>query len=616
MNRTIAGVVATMLPADAGGPDADTVAGVLQRFLGHLPATQSAGLRTALLALDGASSARYGQRLDRLDADRRERLLATIARTNAGSDLLDALKASVCLVAGAEMHVDEIRARATRFDPARRDPVLDVTDSADWPSTSHADVVVVGSGAGGAMVARTLARAGADVVVVEEGRRWSVEEFRDGHPADRFGRLYRDAGATLAIGRPVVALPLGRGVGGTTLVNSGTCYRTPDAVLHHWRDDEGLDVADPARFAPWLDEVEATLQVAPASMDVIGENAERTLDAAAALGWQAAPLRRNAPGCAGSCQCAIGCPMNAKFGVHLNALPQACAAGARIVTHVRVGRIDVENGRATGITGRRPDGSTMTITADRVVVACGATETPPLLRRSGVGEHPEVGRNLALHPALSGAGRFEEPVYPWRGVLQSAGVEHFHRAESILIESTATPPGMGSMALPGYGRELARHMAGAHHLVTLGAMIGDKPGGRVHGKRDGTTLVSYRLDRDDGRKLLRALHLMGGMLLAAGATEFHTGIRGREIVRSHEELTDAVTSADIRHMHLAAFHPTGTVRMGADPVRSPVDERGALRGVDGVWVADASVVPTCPEVNPQLTIMALALAIADGLTTG
>lgn len=579
-----------------------------------MPSIQATGIRAAAAALDVASVVGHRSRLDRLDPDRRERLLATIGRTNAGCDLLDALKASVCLVAGADIHAEAIRAPANRFDPARGDAELDVTPAVAWPDRTSVDAVVIGSGAGGAMVARSLARAGVDVVVVEEGRRWSVSEFRDDHPVDRFGRLYRDAGATLALGRPIVALPLGRGVGGTTLVNSGTCYRTPDPVLRRWRDDHGLALADPHAFAPWLDDVEVILGVARQPMDVIGANAEKTLKAAEALGWRAAPLRRNAPGCAGSCQCAIGCPMNAKFGVHLNALPDACAAGARIVSELRVDRVTVDRGRARGVVGRRPDGSHVAIDADRVIVACGATETPPLLRRSGIGDHPQLGCNLALHPALSAAGRFDEAIAPWHGVLQSAGVEHFHEAEGILLEATATPPGMGSMALPGHGRRLAGHVADADHLVTLGAMIGDRPGGRVHGRRDGRTAVTYRLDPDDGRRLLRALHLMGGMLFAGGATEVHTGIRGREVVHSHDELTEAVRDADIGHMHPAAFHPTGTARMGAEAEASPVDESGALRGVERVWVADASIVPTCPEVNPQLTIMALALAVADPLT--
>ena len=187
---------------------------------------------------------------------------------------------------------------------------------------------MIGSGAGGAFAARALARAGLDTVIVEEGERWTVERIRGSHPLDRFAGIYRDGGTTMALGNPPIALPLGRAVGGTTVINSGTCYRPPAAGRHR--------LAPSSTASPWpisscsaarIADVEATIGVAPAPMEVLGRNGELALEGAAALDWQSAPLRRNAPGCRGACQCAIGCPNNAKGGVHLNALPQACEAG-------------------------------------------------------------------------------------------------------------------------------------------------------------------------------------------------------------------------------------------------------------------------------------------------
>jgi choline dehydrogenase-like flavoprotein len=607
----LGGFCAPLLPPEAGGPDPHGLAERVEGFLGRLPTIGRSGLKAGYVALDAFALATKGHRLARLDVEGRAQVLRRVAGNPWTYDALEALKAVVLLVHGADRFAPELRARSNLLGPVRPDPDLDAMPAAEWPGRMRCDAVVVGTGAGGAMAARTLARAGLDVVLVEEGRRWSVEEFRSAPPLERLTGLYRDGGTTVAVGRPPVVLPIGRAVGGSTVVNSGTCYRTPDAVLRRWRDDAGLALADPDHFGPYLDEVEATLAVGPVPLDVMGANGHLALAGAEALGWRARPLLRNAPGCGGCCQCSIGCPRNAKFGVHLNALPQACAAGARILSEARVQRVLHEDGRATGVLARRQDGSTVEILASRVLIAAGATETPPLLRRSGLARHRELGRNLALHPSLPAAGRFEEPVNAWRGVLQSAAVEEFHERDGILVEATSTPPGMGTMVLPGIGQDLLGELAAADHLATLGAMIADAPSGRVLGRR--RAFLRYDLAGEDGSRLVKAIGVMGRVLFAAGAVEVLTGVPAQPRVRSVVELDEALASADPRRLHLAAFHPTGTARAGSYPERFPVAGDGRLRGTDGVWVVDASALPTCPEVNPQVTIMALALALAEGV---
>jgi hypothetical protein len=220
-----------------------------------------------------------------------------------------------------------------------------------------------------------------------------------------------------------------------------------------------------------------------------------------------------------------------------------------------------------------------------------------------------------VHPAVTVAGWFDEKVEATKGVLQSVGVDELHASEGILVEATATPPGMGSMVLPGAGRELAEQLERIDHLATLGAMVADRgAAGRVVGSR--RTVVRYDLDRDSGGRLVRAISAMGRLLLAAGATSVVTGVHGCAPARDEAELAAAVEHALPGRLHVAAFHPTGTARMGADPETHPVDPAGRLRGVAGVHVADASVLPTCPEVNPQLTIMALATAVAGEVVAG
>ncbi|MFF4440484.1 GMC family oxidoreductase N-terminal domain-containing protein [Streptomyces sp. NPDC001621] len=607
---SLAGLVSALIADDAGADWTRRVPARLETTLAALPFAARAGVRAAARGMDAYAVVRTGRTLGALTAPERESVLAELAARPGLQPLLDVLKVPVLMAAGTERMLQD--GPAPRALP-RADPPLDLTPASEWPARSTADAVVIGSGAGGATAARTLARAGMDVVVLEEGRHHSTESFGRRPPLDRFTELYRDGGATIALGRPPLLLPVGRAVGGTTVVNSGTCYRTPDHVLTRWSEDFGFTPAD--GFDRYLDEAERALKVAVQPLDVLGNNGRLTLAGARELGWRAAPLRRNAPGCRGSCQCVVGCPTGAKQSVQLSVLPDACAAGARIVTGARVERVLVDadrpgGPRAAGVRVRRGEGA-FEILAPLVVVAAGALQSPQLLRRSGLGRHPRLGRNLSVHPATSVAGRFAEPVTAWKGVLQSVGVEE-HHARGVLIEATATPPGMGSFVLPGLGAELRRELEGADRLATLGAMIADRPSGRVLG-RD-RTLLRYDLDRRDAGRLMHAVRAMGELLFAAGAEEVLTGVPATPRVRTLAELDTVLAGTSARQLHLTAYHPTGTVAAGADPQRCPADPEGRLRGVRGVLVADASVLPSCPQVNPQVSIMAAALAITEAHT--
>jgi choline dehydrogenase-like flavoprotein len=600
-------VAAAILPPEAGGPEPERVAGVARRMIARMPGPSQAGLGTALVGLQAFSFARTGRRLGALPPGRREALLAEVVRLG-GAPAIDAVKSIVLLASGADAYADEIAAVGSRHEPSRPDSSMSIVPAAEWPQATACDAVVIGSGAGGAFAARALARAGLDTVIVEEGERWDVKRIRSSHPLDRFAGIYRDGGTTMALGNPPIALPLGRALGGTTVINSGTCFPPPPPVAAAWHGEHGLALANPELLSARVADAEATIGVAPVSMEVLGRNGELALEGAATLDWPSAPLRRNAPGCRGACQCAIGCPNNAKGGVHLNALPQACEAGARIVTGLLAKRVLTEDGRATGVMARRAGGGEVKISAPMVVVAAGAIPTPPLLRRSGLGSHRRLGRNLSIHPATGITASFEEEVIAWRGVMQSVGIEELHEQEGVLLEATSTPPGMGAVSAPGYGTHLLSRLERAANTATLGAMIADEPSGRVFGSR--APIVSYRLAKADERRLRIAVEAMAQVMLAAGATEVELG-GGAPQVRSGTDLAGAMKRLDVRRLRLAGFHPTGSAAAGSDPARHPVDPEGRLRGVGGVWVADGSILPSCPGVNPQISIMAMAAGVGE-----
>jgi choline dehydrogenase-like flavoprotein len=457
-----------------------------------------------------------------------------------------------------------------------------------------ADVCVIGAGAGGAVAAAELAEGGARVVVLEQGPVHDPDGYT-ARPLQMMARLYRDGGQTLTLGNPPILLPLGRGVGGTTLVNSGTCFRTPAPVLARWRAEHGLPL-DGEALEPCFARVEDALSVAEVTPELAGANAAVALRGAARLGWSHGYLRRNARGCVGSGVCAFGCPTSAKQHVGITYVPRARAAGAQVLTGADVQRVLVRGGRVQGVAARR-DGA-LEVRAPRVVVAAGTVHTPGLLARSGLaGASGQLGRNLALHPATAAFALMDERVDMARGVPQSFYVDEFAR-EGILLEGVAGPPAYAALALPLTGARHAAAMASYPRLAQCGLMVSDSSRGRVHPR--GGPLIRYDLGAPDVARFRAGLARLEELFRAAGAREVYLPLPpGVPPAR-----------ARARDLKLMAFHPLGTARADAHPERGVVDPDLRVHGVQGLYVADGSVMPSALGVNPQITIMALATRLA------
>jgi choline dehydrogenase-like flavoprotein len=456
------------------------------------------------------------------------------------------------------------------------------------------------------------------VAVVEEGAAYTREDFT-GPEIERLSLLYRGGGATVTLGRPPIVVPMGRAVGGTTVGNSGTCFRTPERVVASWRGRVGADL-DPGDLEKHYADVEATLEVAPVPWEVMGNNGLTVHRGATALGIPGRPLDRNASGCHGSGVCVAGCPVDGKQGVHRNYLPQAVEAGATILARCRVDRVMIRGGRAWGVQGtllderRRPVGPFRLRARRGVVVAAGAPLTPGLLRRSGV-RLPGLGRGLRIHPAAAVAGIFDQEIRGWRGVMQSYLVDAL-ADRGIVLEATFPPPSLGyaEIGLGLSGRERKRMIERLPNMAVLGCLVSDTSSGRVYGLGSGRTpLMLYALNRHDTDRLLEGMLLSARVLFAAGAREVHSMLADAPVLRSPEEAAKVLSgrwpSAALR---LTAYHPMGTARMGADG-GGVVDGWGRVRGVDRMVVADASVFPTSLGVNPQVTIMAFASRAAEGM---
>lgn len=484
------------------------------------------------------------------------------------------------------------------------------------------DVVVVGSGAGGAVVAAELAEAGLSVVVVEEGGYFPTESFTSS-TAEMLIRLYRECGVTTTVGRSPVAYAEGRCVGGSTTVNGAMAFRAPERVVDGWArqlGEPGLAAELDRHYA----RVERLLSVSQQDPGSIGRDQELLRRGAESLGWRVVDNTRAQVHCTGCNVCTWGCPTGAKQSTLVSYLPRASSFGAEVWSDCRVDRVLFEGDRAVGVEGRTtvPEGADealptrpIRIHARHVVVAGGAVQTPALLHRSGVAS-PALGRNLALHPGLAVAAVFDEPVLGWHGAHQAYQVREFED-DGIVMAAVNIPPSLVARSMPMDGRDLAEIMERYDSVVTAGVLVEDTSRGRVRAVgRDGA-LVSYRLEQRDVDTIVRATLLLTRALLAAGAETVHVPLGVGRAVR---------TTADVEHLAAAPWrsgdlltntvHLMGTARLGADPSSSVCDPWGSVRGRRCLSVADASLFPTPIGVNPMLTVQALATRVATHVAEG
>jgi len=424
---------------------------------------------------------------------------------------------------------------------------------------------------------------------------------------------------TVSEGLPAIPTPVGRAVGGTTVINSGTCFRAPDDVLERWRSEAGIE---------WITDLDAEYAAAEEMLHVrtvdperMGRNGQLLLEGAEALGVSHHPLARNAGSCINCGSCPYGCRLDAKRAMHVSYLPRAVAAGARVRSGVEARRLRFEGDRATGVdcvagvarrNGTAP--RSFHVEARRgVIVAGGAFGTPELLMRSGVRSRSgELGRNLRIHPACWVGARFEEEVRGWDGIMQSYAVDEW-QSEGLLLEATFTPLAFGGHWMPGTGVEHQERLASYGHVASTGVHLSDRSRGRIGIAGDGSLRIAYRLTREDARRLSFGIARAAELFYAAGAREVYPQLAGVPVL-PRNRITDLDSSPPpARRMRLEAFHPLGTARMDADPGFGVVDPSGAVHGRRGLYVADGSLFPSSIGVNPMMTVIAMAARVARGI---
>ncbi len=511
-------------------------------------------------------------------------------------------------------------------------PPAGVVRGCDVARDEHrtADVVVIGTGAGGAVAAARLARAGFEVVILEDGGLHQAADFTE-QEAPLAEQLYADS-AMRATDDLAVQLLQGRAVGGSTTINWMIMLRTPEFVLDEWQTAHGLREFDAATLAPVFDRVEQEVHARRVSDDAHSPNNRVILDGARALGWRASTAIVNAKGCVRSGFCGIGCRYDAKQGTLLTYVPQALAAGATLYADTRADRIDVlerDSGRGTAPRKRvhatvRHGTRThsLTIDAPLVIVAAGAVGSPVLLQRSGLGGDA-VGRYLRLHPTTATIGVFDDEIVGSAGIpLSTMCDEHLRWNDSnygFWLECPPFLPALGAVAVPGFGRAHASRMMQFRHLSSVIALTRDGAAprvssGSVTAARDGRVSIRYALTAPDAERVRASIEAAARLQLAAGAREVHTLHTEPIVVRRATELAQIrQASVGANRVGLFSAHVNGTCRMGRDPRTAATSPEGERFGVRGVYVCDGSLLPTALGVNPQETIMAVATLVSERL---
>ncbi|MCA1246374.1 GMC family oxidoreductase [Massilia sp. MS-15] len=496
--------------------------------------------------------------------------------------------------------------------------------------TLEADVVIVGSGAGGGVSAEILARSGLSVIVVEEGALKSSSDFRM-REAEAYPSLYQESAARKTLDKGVNILQ-GRTVGGSTTVNWTSSFRTPPATLDWWRRHYALSDSTPDALAPWFAMMEARLHIAdwPGAPN---ENNDILRRGAGRLGIGTGLIRRNVKGCWNLGYCGMGCPTNAKQSMLVTTIPAALEQGALLVTRARAERFVLRGGRADELLcqaldagGIVPSGRQLRLRARHFVVAGGAINTPALLLRSKAPDPSGLlGRRTFLHPSVISAAFFPQPVQAWAGAPQTVYSDHFLAGPldgpiGFKLEAPPLHPLLLATTMSGFGEAHARMMRDYPTMHGMLALLRDgfhedAPGGTVRLRADGSPELDYPLTDYlwDGAR--RAQLAMAEIQFAAGATAVQPAHEMARRYTSWREAKAAIAALPqgLQLTRVASAHVMGGCAMAGDERLGVTAPDGRYRGLDNISVHDGSLFPTSLGANPQLTIYGLTARLASGL---
>jgi choline dehydrogenase-like flavoprotein len=480
----------------------------------------------------------------------------------------------------------------------------------------RAEVCVIGTGAGGAVVAKELAEAGRDVVVLEQGGYYTKEDFTQ-REDEMMPLLYEDMGQRATVDQTIMIMQ-GRNVGGSTVHNLCYCFRTPQPILEKWRREAGLRDMSYEQMLPSFERVEKMLKVKEILPHEINTLNNKIREGCEKLGYHGLVARHNRENCTTSGFCLLGCPFDAKQSMLITYIPAASNAGARIYANCPVKKIHADGGRVRAVEGVVVDALNrprhrVHVDAQLVVLSAGAINSPQILLNSEIATSSgHVGRNLHLHPSILLAGVYDEDIYGYRGVPQSYYVDEFINLEKdpdsgyILMPVYGYPVATASQ-LPGFGQEHWALMRNYHRMAGLLVLMHDDSAGAVRVDRAGKAEISYHVNRKERQLFVDGMKHCAEILFASGAKQVMVPYTSPLMLKPGDDL-GIIDRRGVREgeIPIASTHPQSTCRMGEDPARSVVNSWCRAHDLQNLFVCDMSVFPSSLGAPPQISTAAIA----------
>jgi choline dehydrogenase-like flavoprotein len=477
-----------------------------------------------------------------------------------------------------------------------------------------ADVLVIGSGAGGSAVAATAAEMGFSVVVLEEGP-YVPAAKAPSRMVQSLRSVWRGGGLTVAYGSPPVSYAEGRCVGGSTEINSSIFQRAPENILAEWSRRYAIRDFSAETLEPFYDWAAQIVNASPTS-GPLGAPTEILAKAGNAMGWQVTELERGQRSCVGTNMCAFTCPTGGKQSMSSTLLPQIMAKGHRVIANAKVRKLRmkgpwiegvdavIEGGPQDGAAGGKARTHRIRVKARKVFLCAGAIQTPALLQNAGFGG--PVGKKLRLHPTIKMLALFDEQIDAQNHRLPLVAITEF-MPDMRLGGSIFTASTFG-LALTEDWRQRASWIKNMRRTAIFYAMVRGQGYGRVYAMPGGAApIVTYKLDGSDWQNLGVGVARLGQALLQAGATHVLPSLVGHP---GWQEAKDAAGAIDRplarKKAQLMSVHLFGSCPMGENPALCAADSYGRMHGAANLYLADASLIPEAPGVNPQATVMALA----------